>query len=107
MHRMTQSEIRVVAFFGVAGFVIAAAMEAILLYVQSQPNYDAKLALSVEKLSLVLWPTSIMLMAVQHSGLLGWMILVVSVAANAFLYGLAGFAGLAVYKKLHDIRGPR
>ncbi len=107
MHKITQSEIKAAAVFGAAGFVIAVVMEAILLFVQSQPNYDAKLALTVENLSLVLWPTSIMLMAVQHSGLVGWLILMVSAAANAFLYGLIGFATLAVYRKLHGIRAHR
>lgn len=107
MNTTSSGQIRVIVYFGAAGFLIAVALGAVWYFINSR-SFDPNLVLRLQDFTLVVWPSSIMLMGVQHPG---WAVsttaIVMSAAANAFLYGLLGFAIAAVYTKLHGADRPK
>src|SRR5438128_1497113 len=73
---------------GVIGCAICLVLWPLMYFVGSHPVNDwSELTF---RLGLVLWPTSIMLMAIQHPGMILLSVVVVSVAvlSNGLLYGL-------------------
>jgi predicted neutral ceramidase superfamily lipid hydrolase len=107
MGKITTRELRTTGLFASAGFLVAVTLVAVWYFVNSQ-SFDPKIVLTLQDFTVLVWPSSLMMMGAQHSG---WIIstlgILLSATVNAFLYGLVGFGFAAVCRKLRGAHAPK
>lgn len=97
------SKIRYISLFAIGGLIIPLIFQAAWWVVNKYPAINLKLGLGIQKLMLVLWPSSLMMLPASSDGNLYPSLLLISLAVNVVLYAVIGTAIWYGFRKHHVI----
>lgn len=83
---------RFISLFAVGGVLVPLVFQAVWWVMSRYPAIELKLGLGIEKLMLVLWPSSLMMLPVGSDESLFPVALLISIAVNVVLYVAIGAA---------------
>jgi hypothetical protein len=102
---MKWSPLRVAGYAAVAGFVIAIGVDEFVILTRSF-DLSANLRYEIENVMLIVWPTSLMMMATDRSTpMFSLFALLISALVNAGLYAVLGTFGWGiarVFRQIHN-----
>lgn len=94
---------RFISFFAAAGVLVPLIFQAAWWVIRKYPAIDLKVGLGLQKLMLIFWPSSLMMLPVGSDESLLPVALLISIAVNVVLYVATGSAIWYGFRKHHAI----
>lgn len=94
---------RFISLFAAAGVLVPLIFQAFWWVISKYPAIDLKVGLGLQKLMLVFWPSSLMVLPAGSDESLFPVAILISIAANVVLYAIIGVAIWYGFRKHHVI----